>query len=184
MPKLAFCLVAVALFANPALAQSDEVGGEISGYGGVFGGGHGFVGASSGVAFSKYALGLLDVSYARLGTETMRAYTPEQRVEGSNFYDINACAHIRFPINRKLAPYAIIGPSVVWNGYHYGALGPNGARVVISKDDVNFGFHTGGGVRYHVNQNWGVRPEVRVVITNQTFVTFSIGVFFNVDSPL
>ena len=87
-----------------------------------------------------------------------------------------------FPINGKWVPYGILGPSAVWSGYHYATVGPNGARKVVYKEDLNFGFHTGAGLRYHVNQTWGIRPEVRVVITNQTFVVFSLGMFFRVDS--
>ncbi len=169
---------AVSLF-----AQSDETGGELAAYaGGTSGiGMHSFVGASSGIAFSKYSLAMVDVSYSRFGNSMLR-YWPDRQARDSNLYDFNVSAHIRYPINRRWAPYGIIGPSVLWNSYEQYSTGSGGNTVTVRRDDVNFGFHTGAGVRYHISENWGIRPEVRVVISNQTFVAFSLGFFFNVDS--
>jgi hypothetical protein len=178
----------VAVAAASALglyAQSDATGGELA----LFGGGtsnlgvHPFAGASSGIAFSKYAAAILDVSYARFNRRTLR-YLPDQQARNSNLYDFNISAHIRYPISRKWAPYGILGPSLLWNSYDQYARGPGGSTFVAHRDDVNFGFHTGGGVRYHINEHVGIRPEVRVVISNQTFIAFSLGFFFNVESGL
>ncbi len=166
-------------------AQSGETGGELAVYGGGTSGigMHSFVGASSGVAFSKYALAMLDVSYSRVGNDMLR-YWPDRQARDSNLYDFNVSAHIRYPINRKWAPYGILGPSILWNSYEQYATGSGGTTVTTRRDDVNIGFHTGGGVRYHITENWGIRPEVRVVISNQTFVAFSLGFFFNVEAGL
>ena len=163
-------------------AQSDEKTGELAVYGGGTSGigTHAYAGGSSGIAFSRYAIGMLDVSYSRFGNDTLRRW-PDRQARNSNLYDFNVSAHIRYPINQKWAPYAIIGPSVLWNSYDQFHTGPNGDAVGVSKDDLNFGFRTGGGVRYHITENWGIRPEVRVVISNQTYVAFTLGVFFNVE---
>ena len=169
---------------GPALrAQSGESGiGEVAAFGGGTSGigSHAFAGGSSGIAFSRYALGVFDVSYSRFGHDTLRKY-PGLESQNSNLFDFNVSAHIRFPINRKWAPYGIIGPSLLWNSYQAASAGAGGAGVYVSRNDMNFGFHTGGGVRYHINDNWGIRPEVRVVISNQTYVAFSLGVFFNIE---
>ncbi len=166
-------------------AQSDETGGELTAYaGGTSGiGMHSFVGASSGIAFSKFAVAMLDVSYSRLGNSMLR-YWPDRQARDSNLYDFNVSAHIRFPVNRRWAPYGIVGPGILWNSYEQYATGSAGNTLTVRHDDVNFGFHTGGGVRYHLGENWGIRPEVRVVISNQTFVAFSLGFFFNVDTGM
>ena len=166
-------------------AQSDATGGELAVYGGGTSGigTHSLMGASSGIAFSRYALAMLDVSYSRFGNDMLRDW-PGRQAQNSNLYDFNVSAHIRIPINRKWAPYAIAGPSVMWNSYEQLVTGAGGSTSTTSRDDVNFGFHTGGGVRYHINENWGIRPEVRVIISNQTYVAFSLGVFFNVESGL
>jgi opacity protein-like surface antigen len=163
-----------------ALGQYEPDPGEIGVYsGGTFSGGaHPFVGGSAGLAYSKYAVGLIDFSYTHLDTDTLR-HVAAHDVKGSNLYDCNFSVHIRYPVNEKWAPYGIAGPSVVWNGYSYGTLGANGAHIYTSKQDVNFGFHTGAGVRYYINENWGIRPEVKVILTGRTYVVFSLGFFFN-----
>ena len=176
-------LTFLCLVGPPLLAQSGESGiGEVAAFGGGTSGigSHAFAGGSSGIAFSRYALGVLDVSYSRFGHDTLRKY-PGQESQNSNLFDFNFSAHIRYPINRKWAPYGIVGPSLLWNRYQAASAGAGGAGVYVSRNDMNFGFHTGGGVRYHINDNWGIRPEVRVVISNQTYVAFSLGVFFNIE---
>jgi hypothetical protein len=158
-------------------AESDI--GELSVFGGgAFGiGTHPLTGGSTGIAFSRYALALFDFSYVRLGQDTLRR---QRNIEArdSNLYDFNVSAHIRYPITPKWAVYGILGPSLLLNTYEVATTsGTYGTR-----NDVNFGFHTGGGVRYHVNDRWGIRPELRVVISNQTYIAFSVGVFFNTET--
>jgi hypothetical protein len=114
------------LTASLAQAQSDEKDiGELSAYSGdAFGdGAHAFVGATAGYAFSPYGVGLFDVAYTRLGNDTLRHF-PGLDSKGSNLYDFNYSIHIRYPINSKWAPYGIVGPSVIWNAYSYGVVGP------------------------------------------------------------
>jgi hypothetical protein len=160
-------------------AQSAESGiGELSAFGGgAFGiGTHPFAGGSTGIAFSRYALALFDFSYSHLGQDTLRRQSAIA-ARNSNLYDFNVSAHIRYPITPKWAVYGIAGPSLLLNNYEVATMsGAYGTR-----NDVNFGFHTGGGVRYHVNDRWGIRPELRVVISNQTYVAFSVAVFFNTE---
>jgi hypothetical protein len=158
-------------------AESDI--GELSVFGGgAFGiGTHPFAGGSTGIAFSRYALPLFDFSFSHFGQDTLRRQ-PGIATKDSNLYDFNVSAHIRYPITPKWAVYGIVGPSLLLNNYEVASTsGTNGTR-----NDVNFGFHTGGGVRYHFNDTWGIRPELRVVISNQTYVTFSVGVFFNTET--
>jgi hypothetical protein len=175
-------LVLGLLTAPLAQAQSDEKDiGELSVYsGGAFGDGtHAFVGGGAGYAFARYGIGLFNVSFSPLGNDTLR-HLPGLDSKGSHLYDFNYSIHIRYPINSQWAPYGIVGPSVIWNGYSYGVVGANGVRIYVHKDDANFGFHTGAGVRYHVNDHWGVRPEAQVVISARTYLVLSVGFFFNV----
>jgi opacity protein-like surface antigen len=138
---------------------------------------HPYVGATAGLDFGKYAIGLFDVAFTHLGSDTLRQPVASD-VKDSHLYDFNYSVHIRYPIKEKWAPYAILGPSVLWNSYSYGLSTSNGAKVYRGRDDVNFGWHTGGGFRYNVNDSWGIRPEVKVIITTRTYVVFSLGVFF------
>jgi opacity protein-like surface antigen len=153
---------------------------EVTAYtGGVTGlGSHSFVGASDGIAFAKYGVAMIEFSYSPLGNQTLRSLSG-LIVRQSHLYDINATGHIRFPIGKRWAPYALLGPSVLWNSYQFTHSNEAGS-VWNSRTDANFGFHAGGGFRFHINEHWGLRPEMRVIISNQTYVAFSIGVFFNV----
>jgi len=165
-------------------AQSAEAGiGELAVFGGgAFGiGTHPFAGGSTGIAFSPYAVALFDFSYLHLGQDTLRRQ-PGIGAENSNLYDFNVSAHLRYPITRKWAVYGILGPSLLLNNYEVATTSGGGAPAYVTRNDVNFGFHTGGGVRYHVNDRWGIRPELRVVISNQTYVAFSVGVFFSLET--
>jgi opacity protein-like surface antigen len=175
-------LIPVGLLAPfSAQAQYEREPGELSGYSGVSanGGAHPFVGASAGLDYGQYALGLFDFAYTHLDNDTLR-YLHGVNVKGSQLYDVNYSVHFRYTINHRWEPYALTGPSVIWNHYSYGVSTPSGGTVYPTKDDVNFGWHAGGGVRYFVNDSWGVRPEVKVVITGRTYVVFSLGFFFKV----
>jgi hypothetical protein len=161
-------------------AQSAESGiGELSVFGGgAFGiGTHPFAGGSTGIAFSPYAVALFDFSYSHLGQDTLRRQSGIA-ASNSNLYDVNVSAHLRYPITPKWAVYGIVGPSLLFNKYDVATT----SGAYSTRTDVNFGFHTGGGVRYHINDRWGIRPELRVVISNQTYVAFSVGVFFNTET--
>ena len=51
-----------------------------------------------------------------------------------------------------------------------------------NRSKTNFEFRTGGGVRYYVKNNWGIRPEVRVFISSRTLTRISVGVFYHIDA--
>jgi opacity protein-like surface antigen len=50
------------------------------------------------------------------------------------------------------------------------------------RSKTNFEFSMGGGVRYYVADNWGIRPEVRVFISRRNFTRVSVGVFYDIDA--
>jgi hypothetical protein len=96
------------LFINGAVAcvflqrvngqASERAIGEVTAYtGGVTGlGSHSFV-ASDGIAFAKYGIAMIDVSYSPLGNQTLRSLSG-LLVRQSDLYDINATGQIRFPV--------------------------------------------------------------------------------------
>jgi len=158
---------------DPELAEASAFGGFVSGIGT-----HGFVGAGAGMAIGKYFQGVGEVSFAPIGSNTIRDHPATQTVQQSRVYDFNFSLHVQFPIGKKLAPYAIAGPSVIWNSFQSTTVGPGGDVKALAVNETNFGFHTGGGVRYYLPHDWGIRPEVRVVISAKTYVVTSVGLFY------
>jgi hypothetical protein len=186
---VSFCV----LLPHGLRAQSSETEvGEMAAFGGLtLGlGTTGAVGASSGTAFSKYALGLIEVAFSPVGNTTLR-HRIGPPVENSRLFDFNGSFHIRIPVRKRWAPYGIVGGGILFDSFRAIPTRPpeNGDTttpapppVVFAVDEFNFGFHTGGGLRYYIREDWGIRPEFKVVISNRTYTRFTIGIFVNVSS--
>ncbi len=168
-----------------AFAQAGEVDlGELSVRTGVaFGGGSGgigtqpVVGAGSGVALSRYAIGLFDFSYLPLGNHTIQGWPDRASVLSSHLMDFGVDFHIRVPVREKWAPYAIVGGGLLWN-----LVQQQMATSTRGYNQFNGALHTGGGVRYYVKENWGIRSEMRVIVTKQVYNSLSFGIFYIVPS--
>jgi opacity protein-like surface antigen len=94
----------------------------------------------------------------------------------SSIWAIDGNVHYLFPLknNEKLTPYALGG---------LGIFRSSGSSQVtglpkISASDTDFGVNIGGGVRYAVGTNWGVRPELKIFLSNNTNVRYSLGVYY------
>ncbi len=177
-------LAAVCTFAPATVfAQPGSTGvGEVAGFGGgSFGiGSQPVVGGSSGVAFSRYGMALIEASYQPLGHRTLQGWPDASAVRGSYLWDFNFSLHIRVPVKNRWEPYGIAGAGFLWNHVNRNATGPDGNAVVYHLDQFNGSFHTGGGLRYYIGENWGIRPEVKVIVSRQTYVRLSFGVFYTV----
>lgn len=155
--------------------------GEVSGYGGVgFGplGTHGWVGATSGVGFSKYAIGLIDSSFLPLGSSALVNRPP---VRNSRLYDFNFTVQVQVPIKHRWAPYGLAGAALLFNTYRVTYFAPDGIVYYHGHDDAKFGFETGGGVRYFIGRNWGVKGEDRYTISTRNFNRILGGVFYQFE---
>ncbi len=180
-PHLAFgALLAIAMAPSALEAQSDKTGeGELSAYAGaVFGMG---AGGSTGTAFSRYASALIDISYMPLNSDTLLSSATTAAYRSSGLYDFALCVNVQIPVGRRWAPYGILGTGLLYNVYQAAVLTPAGAGFV-DRSKTNFEFSTGGGVRYYVADNWGIRPEVRVFISGRNFTRISVGVFYDIDA--
>jgi hypothetical protein len=178
--------IAGLVLAAAALAQPGETDvGELAAYTGFAAGGlgtHPLVGGSGATALSRYLLAQVDASWVPLGRRTLRSY-PGIATTQSNLYDFNCSVQIRVPVRKRWAPYAILGAGVLYNPYHIQALGSQGAIYLSSQSDTAFGFETGGGVRYYVANNWGVRGEYRYTISSRNFSRLVGGVFYQFNGP-
>ncbi len=168
-----------------AAQPSETEGGEVSAFaGGIFGlGSHPTFGGSAGGVISKYALALFEGSYTPLGQYTIQPWPARSTVARSHLTDFNVSLHIRVPIKgSRWSPYGIAGVGLLWDGLRQETIDPHGVAVSYAWNQFNAGFHTGGGVRYYIGENWGIRPEFKVIVSKQTYTRASIGIFWLVPS--
>jgi hypothetical protein len=165
------------LFAIPGFLTAQSSGtGEVYAYGGVRDGSHGTAGAGAGVLFAKYGAYFIDIGYTSLGTGAVRDDTP--RLRQSRLYDFALLGHVRIPVTRRVEPYGIVGAGVFYNTFQVPAQAPNSPGSWIGRSTTNFAFHTGAGMRYYIHQDWGIRPELKISISGQTYIGFTIGFFY------
>ena len=184
---LAALALVLVFSSSHALAQMGEPKpelGEVSFYtGAAFGGlgGHGTVGAASGIAMSKYAFGLIDSSFIPLGSRTLIRSPLDTR--RSQLWDFNFAIQIQAPLWRTWSPYLLLGSAFLYNTYQIVTTAPGGVIVRAGASDPKFGFETGAGVRYYVNEDWGIRAEYRYTISTNNFSRILGGVFYQFSGP-
>jgi len=177
-------MLAVFMPALPgAFAQSGETDvGEMSVSGGFLTGAgtQGSLTGGSGIALSRYGMLLFDTTFLPLGHNSIQFWPAPSTVKTSYAFDFAMDVHVRIPVKEHWEPYAILGTGLIWNVVHQQAVDPRGIAVTSRWDQFNGAFHTGGGLRYFLGSNWGVRPEVKVIISKQTYTCVSFGIFYQV----
>jgi hypothetical protein len=179
---LAIALGSVATIAYAQQWDENQIG-EVSSYTGwAMGplGSHPVVGGTTGIV-TKYAVALLDTSFLPLGSRTIRHQTAA--TASSQLFDFNFTVQIQVPVNHRVTPYGVFGPALLYNRYQIQTVRPLGTVAFVGQDDVKFGFETGGGLRYYVQENWGVRAEYRYTISSQNFGRVIAGVFYQFSAP-
>jgi hypothetical protein len=179
--RLALAVVACVIGSEMMRGQSaDTEVGEVAAFGGgTFGiGTHPAVGGSTGLAFSRYSIALIETAFSPLGANSSRPAPAGGPIDTSRLYDFNLAMHIRVPVRDRWAPYAILGGGLLWNTLDQRVTGPLGAPAVRHLDYFDFAFHTGAGLRYYVSDKWGVRPEFKVIVSKQTYTRLSVGIFY------
>ena len=164
-----------------AFAQSGETEvGEVSALGGgMFGAGsHPAVTGSAGTAISRYGMILLNVSFMPLGQHTIQNWPEPSTVNRSFLYDFGLDVHIRIPVKERWAPYGIAGAGLLWNTVRQNSVDSQGMAVMHHYSQVNGALHTGAGLRYYIGNNWGIRPEVKVIVSKQTYTQLLLGIFY------
>lgn len=185
-------LVAVigAIDTHGAFAQSAETeAGEVVGLGGVaFGGGSSGIGAKplltggTGVAFSRYGMVLIETLFMPLGEHTIQGWPNRSTVQRSYLLDFGVDFNIRIPLRSRWAPYAIAGTGLLWNLVRERTVDSRGIASVRHFEQFNGALHTGGGLRYYIGEKWGIRPEVKVIVSKQVYTAVSAGVFYILPS--
>ena len=170
--------------ANLAAQSGDADMGEVAVLGGAsFGtGAHPLIGGSTGLSFSKYVIGVIEGSYQPLGQHTLQSWPAQSTVRDSHLWDFDFSLHIRVPVRERWEPYGIAGVGFLWNHVNQNGLGPQNNNVIYHLDQFNGSFVTGGGLRYYLGENWGVRPQLKVIVSTRIYTQLSIGLFYNSNS--
>jgi hypothetical protein len=166
-----------------AFAQAGEEDvGEVAALGGVaFGGASGTqptVTGGAGLAFSRHGMVIVDTMFMPLGNRTIQNWPLRDTVNRSYLLDFGLDFHVRFPIGHRWAPYAIAGTGLLWNLIRQDTVTPHGVPLVRHFDQFNGALHTGGGLRYYITDNWGIRPEVKVIVSKHTYTSIAMGIFW------
>jgi len=178
-------VLSTALAFLPAVASAQRPegdSGEISAIGGIAGGsGLGVqptVAGSAGYAFSKWGMALFDTSFIPMGNHTIQSWPAPADVRRSWTLDFGMDIHIRIPVKARWEPYGIAGAGCLWNSLRANAVDLNGLAVERHFSQVNGALHTGGGFRYYVRESWGIRSEVKVIVSKQIYTQMLMGVFY------
>jgi hypothetical protein len=142
---------------------------EVAGFaGGVFGiGSHPAFGGGASVAVSDRLLVTGEFTYIPAGESV--------NVGGSSFsiggrgLDFNGGVQYVFAERTSAQPFVSGGV-----GFIHGSVEAAG----ISVSDSAFGFHVGGGLRYWLGEHWGVRPELKIFFSDDTYARASVGLFY------
>jgi hypothetical protein len=113
-----------------------------------------------------------------LGNRTIQSWPDRAFVNRSYLIDFGVDFHVRIPVGKHWAPYGIAGTGLLWNLVRADLVNAKGLTVVRHFDQFNGALHTGGGLRYYVNQNWGIRPEVKVIVSKHVYTMIAVGIFY------
>jgi hypothetical protein len=163
-----------------AFAQSETDVGEVAALGGgsLGTGANPVVMGSAGIAFSRYGMALFDLSFMPLGQHTIQPWPARSTVTRSYLYDFGVDFHVRVPVGERWAPYGIVGTGLLWNIIHQDTVDSYGLALGKRFYQFNGALHTGGGVRYYVRKGWGIRSEVRVVVSKEVYTQLLAGIFY------
>jgi opacity protein-like surface antigen len=93
----------------------------------------------------------------------------------SNAISVDLNAHYLFPQSTKqaLTPYLLVGL-----GFLRASASTTVAGVNTSVSDTEAGLNVGAGARWQGGVNWGVRPELKVFVAENSSVRFSVGLYY------
>lgn len=172
--RLSTPLLALAIAAAPAAFGEElekgqtEVIGMVGGYSDG-GGGHFGGGIQYGIKPRWLVSG--EFNYLTAGKDYN---VPGVSVDSSAFA-IDANVHYLFPLkqNEKFTPYVLGGI-----GFLRYSVDSNFAGGSFGASDSTAGLNIGGGARWKVGENWGIRPELKIFIADGSNVRYSVGFYY------
>ncbi len=177
---LRIAVLGAAVCAGAWAQAGDPNAAEFSAYAGVStgsAGGHFAIGGSGGGSVYRYLIILVESGYSPLGNYTLASHQGFV-TRSSGLYDFDLAFQVRIPVKHRWEPYGIAAPALLYNRFQRQVRQPNGVITYASgRSDVKFGFETGGGLRYYIHEDWGIRAEDRYIISTHNYNRFMVGVF-------
>jgi hypothetical protein len=93
----------------------------------------------------------------------------------SSAISVDLNAHYLFPqsTSQGLTPYLLAGI-----GFLRASATTTVFGTTTSMSDTEAGLNIGGGARWQGGLNWGVQPEVKVFVSDNSSVRFSVGLYY------
>jgi opacity protein-like surface antigen len=143
--------------------------------GGVTDGGGFTAGGGLHYAFDSRLLFVGELGYLTGGNDFEGVFQGIGVTAESSALSVDLNAHYLFPQsnNRALTPYLLGGIGFLRASASTTVLG-----VSTSVSDTAVGLNIGAGARWQAGLNWGVRPELKVFVDNNSSVRFSVGLYY------
>ena len=172
---IVICLVmSAASYAQEPTVEANAQFGIVSGIGT-----HGSFGGGVAVPLRPRVLGYGEFSYIPLGGASSSVPSLGLQSGGSaRAYNFNFGGQYEFPKSDDMTPYAGVGLGVLHASSSYSSSF-GGMTVTGSGSSSNLYFNVGGGLRYYVNERWGLRPELMIFAGSNTYVRFGGGFFYH-----
>jgi hypothetical protein len=87
--------------------------------------------------------------------------------------DLNAHYLLPQSANEGLTPYLLVGL-----GFLRASATTTVFGTTTSLSDTDAGLNIGAGARWQAGLNWGVRPELKVFVSDNSSVRFSVGLYY------
>ncbi|NOT45358.1 MAG: outer membrane beta-barrel protein [Acidobacteria bacterium] len=157
-------------FSGAATAQVEQGQTEILGFiGGVSDGGGTTFGGGVQYAFGERIILAAEAAYLT-GGEDFSGFGVDF---DSSLLEFGGNVHYLFPMsNEAFTPYVLGGLGLL----RVSASSSSGG-FSSSASDTAIGLNIGGGARWQVGDNWGLRPELKIFIEDGSNVRFSIGFY-------
>jgi hypothetical protein len=139
---------------------------------------HGTFGGGFGVGLAPRVLGYAELSYIPLGSGS--SSVPGlglQSAASARAINFNLGGQYQFSRAGSVEPYAGVGLGVLHASSSY-STSVGGTIVSGENSSKDLYFNLGGGLRYHVNERWGFRPELMIFAGSNAYVRLGGGIFY------
>jgi len=172
--RLVAIMAFVVMMGIPTYGQNFEVTGNLGIVSGI--GSHGSFGGSIGAPISDNLILSGDLSYIPMGgaNVSIMGSTLSSSAKAFNF---NGNLQYQFKPLRATVPYAGAGLGFLRSSFS-SSNNLGGAATSVQGSSMDMYFNVGGGLRYHVRERWGFRPEFMVFAGPNTYVRFAGGIFY------